>query len=105
MAPEMVSGQTYGTKVDIWALGAITYQLFTENPPFNGNDINELFDNIKNHQLTFEEEVWKEVSEDVVHFLTLCLKKDPKKRPHAAQLLRHSWLHRNPEPTPLKNEK
>ena len=34
MAPELVKKQTYDDKVDIWALGCITYQLLSGQTPF-----------------------------------------------------------------------
>ena len=38
MAPEIIKGQNYDTKVDVWALGVITYQMLTSEMPFNGNN-------------------------------------------------------------------
>ena len=35
MAPEMINGQKYNKKVDIWALGCILYELFTLNLCFD----------------------------------------------------------------------
>jgi serine/threonine protein kinase len=29
MAPEIIKGETYDSKVDIWALGTIAYELLT----------------------------------------------------------------------------
>jgi serine/threonine protein kinase len=34
MAPELVEKQPYDEKIDIWAIGAITYSLITGKRPF-----------------------------------------------------------------------
>ena len=39
MAPEMIKGEQYNNKVDIWALGCIIYELFTLNICFESNSL------------------------------------------------------------------
>ena len=34
-SPEVISGQKYGKKTDIWALGCILYELIAGKPAFN----------------------------------------------------------------------
>ena len=36
MAPELVKRKQYDEKVDIWALGVMTYIILTGSPPHNG---------------------------------------------------------------------
>ena len=38
MAPEMIDKKESWTKVDIWALGIIFYQMFTNKLPFEGDN-------------------------------------------------------------------
>jgi len=38
MAPEMIEGKPSTTKVDMWALGVILYQLFASILPFAGEN-------------------------------------------------------------------
>jgi len=37
MAPEIVKREIYSEKVDVWALGIITYMLLTGKNPINGS--------------------------------------------------------------------
>jgi serine/threonine protein kinase len=38
MAPEMIVEKPYTTKVDMWALGVILYQLFGNKLPFEADN-------------------------------------------------------------------
>lgn len=41
MAPEIIKGEKYNEKVDIWSIGVITYILLTGRLPFNGKTPDE----------------------------------------------------------------
>ena len=45
MAPELVKGQTYDTKVDIWAVGVLAFLMLTGIYPFDGMTKNEVYRN------------------------------------------------------------
>jgi len=42
MGPEMLNNQTYGTKVDMWSLGCILYEMIHLECPFNSYSLNAL---------------------------------------------------------------
>ena len=42
MAPEILSGQSYDRRADVWSLGCILYELCTLEAPFMSTDRNEL---------------------------------------------------------------
>ena len=39
MAPEVIKGENYNNKIDIWALGCIIYELFTLNICFESKSL------------------------------------------------------------------
>ena len=43
MAPEIIRGESYGSAVDIWAVGVITCILLTGRPPFYGKSKRAIF--------------------------------------------------------------
>lgn len=43
MAPEIVKSLPYDTKVDIWALGVMTYIILSGRPPFKGKTKEEIY--------------------------------------------------------------
>jgi serine/threonine protein kinase len=43
MAPELVKRQAYDSKVDIWALGVLTYMILVGKEPFRGRTQAEIF--------------------------------------------------------------
>lgn len=42
MAPEIINGNKYDMKVDVWALGALLFQLLTGSFPFFGRNMEDL---------------------------------------------------------------
>ena len=42
MAPELVNNDDYTEKVDVWALGCIVFILLTGQPPFYGENKEEM---------------------------------------------------------------
>lgn len=82
MSPELLKNK-YNEKTDIWSIGVILYLLLIGLPPFNGNSLEELFDNIKNKPVNFDEPAFKSLSDDVKDILSKLLEKDYTKRPSA----------------------
>jgi len=52
MSPEVCSGETYGEKADIWALGCTLYEMVMLKRPFDNDNINVLFNKIRNEVKT-----------------------------------------------------
>ena len=46
MAPEIIK-RKYDEKCDLWSIGVILYILLTGRPPFDGNDDDEILENVK----------------------------------------------------------
>ena len=45
MAPEVLIGDLYDNKADVWSLGTVMYQMLTGDYPFGGRNIDDLKQN------------------------------------------------------------
>lgn len=91
MAPELIRGQNYDTKVDIWSLGIMIMEMAEGEPPYmEFPPLRALFlITTKGIPDLKEPNKW---SASFGQFVALCLEKDPEKRPSANELLQHPFL-------------
>eukprot|EP01094_Clydonella_sp_ATCC50884_P024256 TRINITY_DN6029_c0_g1_i2.p1 TRINITY_DN6029_c0_g1~~TRINITY_DN6029_c0_g1_i2.p1 ORF type:complete len:222 (+),score=33.40 TRINITY_DN6029_c0_g1_i2:641-1306(+) len=90
VAPEIVEGNVvYTNRVDIWAVGVITFLLVYGRPPFTGTE-EQMCINIVRGNFSFPEN--RALSPLVKDFITRLLMVDPDMRPSAQEALAHEWL-------------
>ncbi|KAI0212668.1 Serine/threonine-protein kinase DCLK2 [Lamellibrachia satsuma] len=84
----------YGLKVDIWAVGVITYILLCGFPPFASetNNQEELFEKISSGKYEFTSPFWDGISDSAKELISYMLQKDAEDRYTASELLQHAWL-------------
>ena len=77
MAPEILEGEEYNNKCDLWSLGVNIYQLYTKKPPYNGK-----YDKVILNQITkLGNTVLDDIEDDTLKdLLSKLLVKDPEKR-------------------------
>lgn len=122
--PELLFGATcYGPAVDIWALGVVFAQMMLGTPLFSGETSFEVltqifavlgtpdkgwlgveslpdyiaFSKIEPPDLKLS---FKGASSHALDILKQMLQLNPKKRPSASELLKHSFFSADPKPTP-----
>ena len=91
LAPEVINGE-YDEKCDIWSCGVILYVLLCGYPPFNGENNEEIIENVLKGDFEFPDDEWSEVSDYAKDLIKKMLTYDPKKRPSAKHILKHSWF-------------
>ena len=84
MAPEILLGQKYNNKVDIWSLGCIIYELLTLNTCFDCEYLFGLVEKIKNGD--YDKNVLKKYDKKWENLINLLLQKDQKDRPDINKL-------------------
>jgi len=91
MAPELIRGHDYGTKVDIWSLGIMLIEMAEGEPPYmEYPPLRALFlITTKGIPPLKDQNKW---SRDFHDFLQKCLDVKVQTRPEAAELLRHPFL-------------
>ena len=102
MAPELVKNTEYDEKVDIWAIGILTFILFTGRSPYPlAGKKSKIFDEIrKEKEISFSESELKNVSKAAKDFISKCLARVPSRRPSCDDLLKSSWLKSKEKETP-----
>ena len=90
MAPEMMSHQKYNNKIDLWSLGILTYELLTGVKPFEGDDIKEIFNRIKEGKMNLPPTLV--ASSEIISFINGLLQFYPEKRMDWPQIKTHPFL-------------
>ncbi len=78
MAPEILRGEDYTMKADIWSLGVLYYEMLYGKCPYEGKNILNLINLIEETELSFDPQ--KRVSAETRQLLKEMLSKDPKRR-------------------------
>jgi calcium-dependent protein kinase len=91
VAPEVLEGK-YDKACDVWSFGVMMYVFLSGSPPFYSSNKADLYNQIKNKEVSFSSSVWKDISSSAIHIIKDLLKKDPTKRPKANVIMAYPWF-------------
>jgi len=94
VAPEVLDASGYDKEVDMWSVGVITYILLCGFPPFYGDSVPKLFEQILQGSYDYPSDYWSQVSDEAIDFIDHLLVVDRELRYTAEQALAHPWLNR-----------
>ena len=91
MAPELLNGESYSYKADVWSLGTMLFELLTGHSPFNdAKNKDQLKEKIRSTKIIIPKEVL--ISKDCLRFINVCLSYYPRERPSWNDLLDHNFI-------------
>nr|XP_019008065.1 STE/STE20/FRAY protein kinase [Kwoniella pini CBS 10737]OCF46846.1 STE/STE20/FRAY protein kinase [Kwoniella pini CBS 10737] len=99
MAPEVVSGQKYDQKADIWSLGITLLELAHGTVPGARYQTSKALSHIISDPSPTLDRSLGGFSRSMKEFIDICLYKDPALRPTAQMLMEHHWLRNAKKPS------
>jgi eukaryotic-like serine/threonine-protein kinase len=88
MAPEQLRAEAVDARTDIWAAGAVLYELASGQRPFRGQAVASVTDAILNRAPEPLASARRGLSPGLEHIVAKCLEKDPERRYQSARELR-----------------
>ncbi|HEV3447485.1 MAG TPA: serine/threonine-protein kinase [Gemmataceae bacterium] len=94
MAPEQAAGRTthLGPAVDVYALGAMLYELLTGKPPFQAASLLHILNQVVAHEPVAPERLRPGLPRDLATICMKCLQKEPRQRYASAAALADDLL-------------
>ncbi|CAD8068673.1 unnamed protein product [Paramecium primaurelia] len=91
-APEIFTGEGYNQMVDMWSAGCILYSMLSGQLPFISEYLNDLIEKIIEAQITFPDELFKQISKEAKDLVSQLLQKDSSLRLQPDTALKHPWF-------------
>ena len=87
-SPEMLLKKGYDTRVDIWAIGVLIFELIVGRPPFKSDGQHSMEDNIVHGRVNWP----GSMNLLAKNLITQLLKTEPDKRPTLEEILEHQFI-------------
>ena len=81
MAPEQAKGKVIDKRVDVWAFGAVLFEMLTGRKPFAGDDVSTTLARVIEREPDWDA-LPSDLSPVLATYLRRCLEKEPKQRVH-----------------------
>ena len=88
IAPEMLLKKGHDTRVDIWSIGILMFELLSGYSPFVAKSNQELYSNIRKLKIHWP----RDMPPLAKNLITKILKLDIKERPSLQEILDHQWF-------------
>jgi calcium-dependent protein kinase len=93
VAPEVLSNGPYDQQCDAWSLGVLSFFTLTGQVPFQGSNMENIFDNIQNSSVPAAPLQDSKLCSDAARdFVSRLLVKDAAGRMTVGEALKHDWM-------------
>ena len=98
LAPEVIRGEPYSDKIDVWAIGILIYECVSSNgkTPFNKIDFLQRTENNKEFIIKSDKDLNikydKDFDPSAKNLISKILKMNPKQRPEISSILEHFFF-------------
>ncbi|CAI5481458.1 unnamed protein product [Closterium sp. Yama58-4] len=91
-APEVILGQEYDTKADVWSLGVLLFGMLSCSMPFQGSGERQLTRQIIRGNVDMSRGAWSAVSAEAKDLIRAMLTVNPDERISMAEVVTHPWI-------------
>ena len=93
MSPETMKG-IYTQQADLWSVAVCAFIMLAngQDKPFEGRTPKEVVAKVLRGEYSFEENAWKDISDDAKDFINSMLVVEPTQRLTATEALSHPWI-------------
>lgn len=88
LSPELLTGEDHDHRVDVWATGALLYEMLVGSPPFNASSLRETFRQVCTADVSFP----LDMSPQACHLIRQLMKKRPEDRLSLEAALTHDFI-------------
>jgi serine/threonine protein kinase len=89
MAPEQAAGRPADPRADIYAIGAILFEMLSGRPPFSGNNFLEIITEKATREAPRVTTLRSEIAAPLDELIAATLARDPLRRPASVEVLEH----------------
>eukprot|EP00475_Leptophrys_vorax_P035188 TRINITY_DN5772_c0_g1_i1.p1 TRINITY_DN5772_c0_g1~~TRINITY_DN5772_c0_g1_i1.p1 ORF type:complete len:525 (-),score=37.27 TRINITY_DN5772_c0_g1_i1:397-1971(-) len=91
-APEVLLGEEYDLKADVWSLGVLLFGLLSCSMPFQGQSDRQLIRQVVKAHVDLSKGSWTSVSQEAKDLITRMLCVNPDVRLSMEEVVNHPWL-------------
>lgn len=99
VSPDVLRGDMYDEKIDLWGIGILTYELLVGKVPFKIVTQNDLKKIVHYRLIQLEDDIsfpeYLKISDSAKDFIRKLMKKDPKERMEMDEVKDHPFLREN----------
>jgi len=89
LSPDMLAGKGVDGRCDIYGIGLIMYEMVTGSPAYTADEINQLYEDIKNNKINFN---LPTLTGDIKDLILKILVPDPDKRISLEDMKKHPYF-------------